>query len=473
MFAKNLERILNLLCSDSDVSGEGTLDISGRFDSLRSYALLPRGRENRAKTLSSKEIAAAILGLAPTNAKWAGHAAKILGDLRPVGGVTASFHEAPTLSAALETILTKEAALDELVNITFSTAEIFTNSHGLTTLIYEQGGIRKLVSFVSKMALTLMQRGAEQTFNYTQMNSHSSRSLVLNQSFFSKLRSEIETAEAFRQEPAGDGSEYDEEEARKARLAALGVKANSRFLNLGVDTQATWPKKESLVPFDKYHFVLMPKTREYTQSIHIDTVTHRIPDEEAKTAINRFLSILAWCTDQHAVVIGGWSGSPIPMPVPRKNLAFATAYEFPFHRSISNSHEVRRALAMYRDGLNSEEAGLAGYAVLSYVKIIEIRNPEGEDVRKWIGSAFMAATANVSSDPRMEHFTASCGIEGPVEYIWKACRLAVAHARKKHISDIDESGELTRLYSASFVLRLLARHFIKTEFKVSTSILSD
>jgi hypothetical protein len=436
VFAKSLERILIQLCTDSDVSGEGTLDISGRFESLRSYALLPRGRENRAKALSSKEIAAAILGLAPTNAKWAGHAAKILGDLRPVGGVSASFREAPTLSAALETILTKEAALEELVNITFSTAEIFTNSHGLTTLIYEQGGTRKLVSFVSKMALTLMNRGAEQTFDHTQMNSHSSRSLVLNQSFFSKLKTKIETSKAFSQEPEGDGSEYDEEEARRARLAALGVKAGSRFLNLGVDTQATWPRTESLVPFDKYQFVLMPKTREHTQSIHIDTVTHRIPDEEAKTAINRFLSILAWCTDQHAVVIGGWSGSPTPMPVPRKNLAFATAYEFPFQRSISKSDEARRALALYRDGLNSEEAGLAGYAVLSYVKIIEIRNPQGDQVRKWLGSAFQQATANSSSDASMEHFLAACGSEGPVDYIWKACRLAVAHASEKHISDI-------------------------------------
>lgn len=98
-----------------------------------------------------------------------------------------------------------------------------------------------------------------------------------------------------------DGSEYDSEEARAARAARLGGKPNSRFLNMGVDTQVTWQKEETLISFDRYHLVLMPKTKDNTQSVHIDLVAHRLTDEAGMTVINRFLSLLTWCEDQLSV----------------------------------------------------------------------------------------------------------------------------------------------------------------------------
>jgi hypothetical protein len=86
MFAKNAEILLYALLEKSDVSPVIPEDFLERFDSLRRYAKLPRGRERRAQLLTTAEIAAAIFGLVPTNPKWAGHAAIILGNLRPVGG---------------------------------------------------------------------------------------------------------------------------------------------------------------------------------------------------------------------------------------------------------------------------------------------------------------------------------------------------------------------------------------------------
>jgi hypothetical protein len=48
-----------------------------------------------------------------------------------------------------------------------------------------------------------------------------------------------------------------------------------------------------------------------------------------------------------------------------------------------------------------------------------------------------------------------------------ACRLAVAHAGKYSKSDPDDTNELTRLHKAADVLRILARHFITTELRIS------
>jgi hypothetical protein len=110
LFAKDLEYLLAECCVQSDVSPINPADISQRFDSLRGYGSLPRGRENRAKRLSYTEIAAAILGLVPSNPKWAGHAAAIFHDLRPVGGPGASFNGAINLIATIERLLTDNAA---------------------------------------------------------------------------------------------------------------------------------------------------------------------------------------------------------------------------------------------------------------------------------------------------------------------------------------------------------------------------
>lgn len=235
----------------------------------------------------------------------------------------------------------------------------------------------------------------------------------------------------------------------------------------------TWPKKEMLIQFDQYDLVLMPKTKEHTQSIHIDLHTNRLTDKQAGTVINRFLSLLTWCDDAFAVKQGGWSGNPVPVAVPRRDLAFATAYGWVFDRRISTSDETRRALAHYREGRNAAEAGLAGYTVLSYFKVIEIKYEDSGKAKKWIAENFSDATAAHAVDPLTKHFMTACGSEAPGKYIWDACRLAVAHASVKHPSDADDSDEITRLYSASYVLRLLARHLIRSDLGVSDSFYSS
>ena len=473
MFAKTLEGVLASVLADADLSRADNGEISARFDSLRSYGQLPRGRGNRARRLTPSEISAAIFGLVPSKAFEAGLGAKILGDLRPVGGVAASFYAAPTLSDSMALLLADPNARTRFIKLVLSLAEIATNSYGFATLVFEKDGKRCQVSFTSKMALTLMQAGAELTFDADLMHTPALKCVVLNRHFFEQIASAVERSIAYGKAPEGDGREYDAEEAKQARLLALGATTQSRYLSIAVDTQVTWPKTEMLIEFDRYQLVLLPRTKDHTQSVHIDTRAHRLTDVAARTVINRFLSILAWCDDQHAVAQGGWSGSHVPSPMAKRSLAFATAHVWPFQRSIPPSDDACRALALYRDGLNSEAAELAGYAVLSYYKIIEIKHPEGPQTKEWIAANFKAATKAASSDGQMKHFAAACGDSSPQEYIYKACRIAVAHASTKQKSDIDDATELTRLFTASFVLRLLARHFIRTEFKVSTSILSE
>lgn len=101
------------------------------------------------------------------------------------------------------------------------------------------------------------------------------------------------------------------------------MRGDSRYLNIGVENQVTWPRNETLVTFDRYSLVLLPKTKENVQFISIDLTANRLSEMEAITVINRFLSLMCFCDDQYAIAQDEWSGNPVPIGVPRRNLAFA------------------------------------------------------------------------------------------------------------------------------------------------------
>ena len=71
MYAKNLERILGLLCEHDDISHSLPDEYAERFKSLRGSALPPRGRVRREERLSNAQIGAAVFGLVPSRPSWA------------------------------------------------------------------------------------------------------------------------------------------------------------------------------------------------------------------------------------------------------------------------------------------------------------------------------------------------------------------------------------------------------------------
>lgn len=467
MFAKQLSDILTELFRGSDVTTDTSAAMDQRFESLRGYGKLPRGRENRGRALTNEQIVAALLGLVATQPSWAGHVATIIAKLKPVGGQTDAFGGATTLTDALSNVLTDEAARATIVAVRLSVAEAGTNSHGLAVIVYECNGIRRQLSFVRDEAASLLEPGAR--FDAEVRNSPVSRELVFNGQFFERLGREINHARAYPSTLIGDGSEYEKENAEKARRERLGATSTSHFLNIGIDNQVTWPNKEMLIEFDRYKFVLMPKTKDHVQSIHIDLHANQLSMEDARTVINRFLSLLTWCDDQYAIAQGGWSGNPVPVAVPKRDLAFTTASYWALNRNIPVSKEVRRALALYREARNAEQNFMISYAVLNYYKIIEIHHPHKPESKKWVADNLPPILNNPHDQDGIATFLAACGTENPEIYIYDACRLAVAHASHKNPSDPDEFAELRRLHNAADVMRRLARRFISVDLGFSDS----
>jgi hypothetical protein len=467
MFAKNLEQLFIAYCDNSDfLSPTDAADVAKRFDALRGCAKIPRGRDNREEHLSVRAVSFAVLGLVPSRPAWAGQGAIVLGNLLPAGGKDAAFRESTSLLATVELILSDQDARDAVVSLIVSAAEDAINANGIAWLTYRSGQEHRRVRYVPRTAVSLLQPGAENKINRDTFYANVSRCAAFSGNFFRQLAGDLENSLRVPGQPAGDGSEYDAEEAAQARNKALRVQPNSSFLNVEVETQATWPSEETLITFEGHHLVLMPRTKENAQSIHVDLTGNRVSISEARTIINRFLSAIAWSDDQYAVARDGWAGNPVPVAVPRRKLGSSSARLWFIKHAYPASNNAKLALALYREGLNAEESSLSGYAVLSYFKIVEIQYPTGPEQKKWIGENFESIETRWRSDPQMKHFMEGCGTEAPTDYIYKQCRVAVAHASVKRPLDVDEFNEIQRLYSAAYVLRLLARQLISQDLGV-------
>lgn len=467
MLAEQLETILRELCRKADASLPEQGEITTRFSALRGYGRLPRGRENRGRPLSDCQIAAAVLGLASVLPGWAGHAAAILERLQPVGGVGAGFGRAATFGDAIVATLQDAGLRGSVIAVRMSLAEGGTNSNGLASVEHEDEGRRRITSYVSPLAVSLTAPGAGADLDPSWRHAPFGREATFGRPFLEKVAVAVSRARANPRPPIGDGTEYDEGDAQRARARRIGATCRSRYLNVSVDNQVTWPREETLVRFDGHTLVLMPKTRDNVQSAHIDLEANGLTDAEALTLLNRMLSVMTFCDDQFAIAQDGWSGNPMPIGVPRRDLAFSTTRHWLFDRSSPDNAKGRRALALYREGRNAEQNFMVGFAVLSYYKIIEIRHQGAPASMEWVRTNLKETLAEDGQGDEAAAFLAACGDESPELYIYAACRVAVAHASPNRASDPDESGELRRLHIAARVMRQLARRFIKKELGIS------
>jgi hypothetical protein len=365
-------------------------------------------------------------------------------------------------------LLTDAGARGSLIAVRVILGETGVNSNGGAVFTYECESVRKQAFFVPCMAVSLTGAGAKSYFDFErQLFSLASREMSFGQSFFMRVAGAMEIAARHPGEPASDGSEYEEEEAKQALWKRLAVTPHSRFLNLAADNHVTWPREPTLVKFDGYHFVLMPRTRDNVQSVHMDLTGNRLDDGSATTLIRRFLSVAAWCDDSFATLGFGWSGNPVPVPVTKPELAFRTTPHYIFDRKMPSTPEARRALALYREALNAEHNELISYAVLNYYKIIELTQRDRGATKNWFRDNFVYARSFEILKRSLDDFDKLRGTTKPHEYIYKSCRIAVAHAGKDSKSDPDDASELRRLHAAADIMQVLARHCIEVELKIS------
>lgn len=466
MITRELETILGRQFNKIHISGQDYGHVSARFESLRGSNLLPKGSVKNSRHLTNEQIVSGILSLIAPQVGFSALTAIVIRGLRPVGGIDASFFQADTFSKAIEHIISNPDSLDLIQKISISDSEIYTNGHGRAAIYYQSEGINKVAYYIDATACSLTIKGAEEEYNPNSLISSVVDELVFYPSFFRTIIRKIQYEASMPTVIYPEEPETNEELEKKKRAEYLRIKPSSRFLNLAVDCQITWPNEETLVEFDGYHLILMPKTKENATSIHIDLHGNRVSQDQALTIINRFLSLLSWCDDQYAVLQEGWSRNPVPVPVRKRDLAFSTTYSWSFNRKPPEE-KVQKAIAIYREGRNAEQNFLVSYSVLSYYKTLEIKFKRKDPLLVWLKDSYSQIREQIDPDV-IKRFEAYCKDKSIEDYLYGECRSAVAHA-KDPLNSInpDDFEELSRLHNAAYILRQLARHFIKVELELS------
>lgn len=159
MKAKQLEVILG-----SEL-GVGEAEMVQRFQKLRDCRLLPVSRGRNAEHLTSHEIVTGLLSIVSERPGFAGMTAKILGGLRPVGGAARAFAHAETFGAALEAAMQSDVLLNSVVEIRITDSEVYTNSNGRGTIVYQSEQGARTTYYVRGEAHSLLQPGAEASYN--------------------------------------------------------------------------------------------------------------------------------------------------------------------------------------------------------------------------------------------------------------------------------------------------------------------
>jgi hypothetical protein len=139
-----------------------------------------------------------------------------------------------------------------------SDSEMYTNAHGRAAISYRSDDQTLTAYYISAHAGSLLQPGAEKTFNPRDLISSIVTEQILYPPFLKGIANVLKREASMPPISLSVPPEDDDEETRKEQRAKrLGLRPNSSFLNIGVDNQITWPPEETIVEFEG-HKIRLP-----------------------------------------------------------------------------------------------------------------------------------------------------------------------------------------------------------------------
>jgi hypothetical protein len=230
------------------------------------------------------------------------------------------------------------------------------------------------------------------------------------------------------------------------------------WMNLGVSGQCSWPTKQIKVAYGTTEFILLPRTKESSASIHMELT--RKNSLEAMTTINRFLSVISWAYKGSIQNDYGWSGNPTPTPVPPRTFAWSSSDAFLIKWNPVINSKQKLALALYREARNINSIP---YEFLGYFKSINILYKSGQDQMAWIKSTLLKLEFSFVQDRISKILESETDI---AKYLYESGRCAIAHAFAEPLVDPDDLVHLHRLHADMNIARALAEYLIQHELGV-------
>lgn len=241
---------------------------------------------------------------------------------------------------------------------------------------------------------------------------------------------------------------------------------NGEWIVANVSTNSFWPITSQKVRWRGVDIWIIPIMKGYYPAVAV-MVPPGKSRAECEELLMRFLSMLSW-VEERGFTVDGLGGGNLPRPMGRdKERGFSICDEF----DLSYFPEVTDQKAQLALGLMREGRGLnhAGYAFLSFYKILETAFPKDAKHIAWI-SASIASLTGFGIKEALDGIRAQ-GITTPDDigtHLFQSGRCAMAHGARKPIVDPDKPGDLRRLGSELPIVRALAVKAIEEVFGVDT-----
>jgi hypothetical protein len=226
------------------------------------------------------------------------------------------------------------------------------------------------------------------------------------------------------------------------------------WMSAHINTRVSWPNQFQVMWYQGSEFLLLPATDDLAAGIAVNMRTNSLSSpEEARTAISRFASAVAW-TEQSSLAITDFTPSSAkPVHSRIRRFTAVSSYMDTGLQAIERVSDPRalRGLALFREGLSSTNDF---YAALSFYKVIE-NFVHGDLRRAWFKSAVSKlVTPEVMA--RIDAIETSSG-ELVCDYFRKQGRHAIAHAKEDDAVDPDADQERYRFSLDRVVYKELAR----------------
>jgi hypothetical protein len=230
-----------------------------------------------------------------------------------------------------------------------------------------------------------------------------------------------------------------------------------------------WPTKVQKLNWRGADFWIIPTTKGSHPAIatRVPSPTGR---EERETLLMRFISMLSWVEETGIRLEGrGLGGGNLPRPLGRPEARVfqmrRDAFDLPYFPEVTDERALR-ALALVREGRSLNHAG---YAFLSFFKVLESAFPDGRKRGAWVTAAIPTLNA-FGVNEALGHIHAQ-GATTPQEvsdHLFLSGRCAIAHASTTPVLDPDNPRDLRRLGSELPIIQALAVQAIEETFGVET-----
>jgi hypothetical protein len=229
-----------------------------------------------------------------------------------------------------------------------------------------------------------------------------------------------------------------------------------------VETTAPWPTKDQVVPYQGLDFILRSSTQDRAPTVCLNARAHRLTSTQARDAILRFGSSIAWSGDWRFEVTT-WMGGSHPFGIGRMLGNVVQDFFDVDELGAINDDDTATALAFFREGITTHNPFYAFLNLYKVIAFVHRNNNDGKARGNWIAEAL----PRLADQHAVERLAAleKDGIDA-AKYLWEEGRNAIAHSEKGTFVNPDRIGDQERIERDLPVMRALARLAIEEWFGV-------